>query len=101
MREQTIRFGGYKQSCQQITSQKVCKEAYKAYGIDGQIRKHLCGRNMPLMMPSLTHQTHLSGSCLNDIFQYLSYIAVSDIRMCEHGSAAASGEMVLRYHLTQ
>lgn len=88
-------------SCQQITSQKVCKEAYKAYGIDGQIRKHLCGRNMPLMMPSLTHQTYLSGSCLNDIFQYLSYIAVSDIRMCEHGSAVASGEMVLRYHLTQ
>lgn len=37
---------------------------------------------------------------LNDIFQYLSYIAVSDRQMCEHVSAAASWEMVLRYHLS-
>ena len=69
---------------------------------ESQIRElYLCCRNLPVMKPSLKYQTRHRGSCLNDIFEYLSYIAVSDIRMCEHGSAAASGEMVLRYHLTQ
>lgn len=53
-----------------------------------------------LTKPSLKLKTQCCGSRSNDIFQYLSNIAVSDIRMCEHGSAAASGEMVLRYHLT-
>lgn len=35
------------------------------------------------------------------IFQNLFHIAVSGIKLCEHGIAAANGEMALRYHLTQ
>lgn len=69
---------------------------------ESQIKElYLCCWNLPLMKPSLKYQTRRRGSPLNDIFQYLSYIAVSDIRMCEHGSAVASGEMVLQYHLTR
>ena len=51
---------------------------------ESQIRG-LCLWNLPQSKPSLKYQTRRRW---NDFFQYLSYIAVSDIRLCEHGSAA-------------
>lgn len=89
-----------------MTSQKLFREEYQASGRVKLERKRerklcLCKRNVPLMKESLSYQTHHPDSCLNDAFQYLSYVAVSDSRMCEHGSAVASGEMEVRYHLTQ